>query len=747
MSILKSRKVFALFLTICLVQTVFLLPEAKAQNLERKKVALIIGNANYTGAGKLRNTLNDANDMARTLRALGFEVILGTDLNRRQMFAKVRQFGDRLRITKGVGLFYYSGHGVQAKGQNYIIPTDAVIPREDELQFASMNFNFVLQKMASANNGLNIVILDACRNNPFAKSWNKGAADGGLAQVNAPTGTFIAYATAPDTTASDGTRYGRNGLYTKQLLKYIKQPGLKIEEAFKQVTIAVDRVSRGTQIPWTASSLRGEFYFSAKGQTEKPNTQSGNTGRIESPTQPETSAENNSAAGKLRNKGIALALNQKYDLAIAEFVKANKLDPASVAPNDALTELQEWKKVKLSNDHTQLVRFLMRFPQGEFISEARNRLTSVFTAQWLDLKKSKKVADYRSFIENNPFSGYKAQAQTTLTMLVKSMIAWEKLDEKKTEEQLQKYVSDYPEGVYRPNATSKLASIKALEKARLESLQDRERFRDKLKRIAQVETLTEGLTITNSIGMELVYIPSSFTSKLHSGSFIMGSPSNEKGRWSNEGPQRSVTIGKGFLIGKYEVTQEEYEKVMGTNPSYFKNCPKCPVEGISWNDAKEYIRKLNARNDAFEHRLPTEAEWEYSARAGTATAFAFGDSLDSSQANFDGKHPYPFGFGGAPKGEYKGKTVPVGSYKPNVWGLYDMHGNVFEWVEDIYSKTYQGAPIDGSANMSTGDSDNRVLRGGAWYDGGNYLRSAIRRETSPSGRGKDFGFRVVARPR
>ncbi len=230
----------------------------------QKRTALVIGNADYTIARKLANPSNDATDMANSLRAVGFEVVSGTNLNLKQMTDKVREFGDKLKVNGGVGLFYYAGHGIQVGGRNYLIPVDAAIPREDEVDFNALNLDLVLRKMGTANNGLNIVILDACRNNPFARNWSRGDDEGGLAQISAPTGTFIAYATSPDRTASDGN--GRNGLYTSELLKIIRQPNLKIEETFKEVRKAVSKLSDGKQIPWDSSSLSGDFYFTVNGQ-------------------------------------------------------------------------------------------------------------------------------------------------------------------------------------------------------------------------------------------------------------------------------------------------------------------------------------------------------------------------------------------------------------------------------------------------------------------------------------------------
>lgn len=242
-------------------------------------------------------------------------------------------------------------------------------------------------------------------------------------------------------------------------------------------------------------------------------------------------------------------------------------------------------------------------------------------------------------------------------------------------------------------------------------------------------------TYKNSIGIEFILIPS--------GSFLMGSPLTEEKRNNDEGPQRRINIKYEFYMGKYEITQEEYKKIMGNNPAYFENCPKCPVEQVSWNDAKEFIQKLNAMSDKYFYRLPSEAEWEYAARAGTKTIFAFGNSLSSNEANFNGNYPY----GESDKAIYLQRTAEVGSYKPNSWGLYDMHGNVWEFCEDIYNPNYTNLSIDGSSNLSLGDLNSRVIRGGSWYYVGSYLRSADRVKSLPSYKISNVGFRIVAIPK
>lgn len=231
----------------------------------QKRIALIIGNGDYQFVGKLPNAANDAKLMGETLKNLGFETLVYTNVDRNRMKEVVYEFGDKLAAEKAVGLFFYAGHGIQVDGVNYLVPTSASLARKEDVEDVCFSIDKVLGQMEYAANDLNIVILDACRDNPFANTSRAVKGDGGLAQLNAPKGTFIAYSTAPGKTASDGT--GSNGLYTEQLAKAIKTPGNKLEDVFKQVRNEVFRISHDTfgdgneQIPWENSSVFGDFYF------------------------------------------------------------------------------------------------------------------------------------------------------------------------------------------------------------------------------------------------------------------------------------------------------------------------------------------------------------------------------------------------------------------------------------------------------------------------------------------------------
>ncbi|TRZ52035.1 hypothetical protein D4S03_04080 [bacterium] len=235
----------------------------------QKRVALVIGNAAYQDA-PLRNPVNDATDIAATLRGLGFTVTLKTNLNKRDMETAVRAFKSSLAF-RDVALFYYSGHGMQVNGSNYLIPVGETILFETDVRYNAMEAQYVMDNMKDAGTSVNIIILDACRDNPFkgVRSQTKG-----FVAVSAPQGTFIAYSTAPETVALDGT--GRNSPYTKNLIACIKKPGIEIEDAFKEVRRNVMNETANRQVPWESSSLIDDFSFSGS-STIKPDLSKTNT--------------------------------------------------------------------------------------------------------------------------------------------------------------------------------------------------------------------------------------------------------------------------------------------------------------------------------------------------------------------------------------------------------------------------------------------------------------------------------------
>jgi len=223
----------------------------------------VIGNSNYKSSNTLKNPVNDATAFAAALKGLGFHVLSYFDADQKTMKKAMDEFGNLLR-DYNVGLFYFAGHGLQVNGINYLIPVDANLLIAQDVDYDCVDVGRLLGKMDEAGTSTNIIILDACRDNPFERSWSgrsesKGS---GLAFMNAPSGSIIAYATSPGKTASDGT--GKNGLYTSALLQYINIPGQPIEEFFKNVRTMVEARSNKAQTPWESTSLKGNFFFRIK---------------------------------------------------------------------------------------------------------------------------------------------------------------------------------------------------------------------------------------------------------------------------------------------------------------------------------------------------------------------------------------------------------------------------------------------------------------------------------------------------
>ena len=313
------RLVMALAVGVCILAPAVSVGAQPAR--EEPRLALLIGNSAYREA-PLRNPVNDVRAMAQALRELGFTVLAYENATKRTMETAIIEFGRRL-AEGGVGTFYYAGHGLQVRGRNYLVPVDAEIDSEAATRIAAVDVELLLEQMTEAKNRVNIVILDACRNNPFERRLR--GASRGLAAVDAARGTLVAYATAPGSVAADGD--GKNGLYTEELLQALQVPGLKVEEVFKRVRVNVGRRSNGGQTPWESSSLTGDLIVNAAGNVTTP--------------------------GNVTTAAVTA--------------------PAVAPDREALF----WMSIKDGNDPAAFEAYLKQYPDGTFAPLARRRLASV----------------------------------------------------------------------------------------------------------------------------------------------------------------------------------------------------------------------------------------------------------------------------------------------------------------------------------------------------------------------------------
>lgn len=373
------RRLHSRLITFSLCAFVFLSPSFLSAAEQR--VALVIGNSNYMTA-PLKNPVNDATDIASALKKLGFKVTLKTNADLRAMKRAIRDLGKELK-KGGVGLFYYSGHGVQVKGRNYLIPIHATIESEGDVEFEAIDAGLVLAKMEDAGNSLNINILDACRDNPFTRSFRSMTK--GLAIMEAPQGSILSFSTAPGDVASDGS--GRNGLYTSMLLKHMTTPGLEIGRIFRKVRTDVMQTSNNKQIPWELSSLTGDFYF------------------IPDNAQPKMRAQKpEEEAWKIVNElstadGYAMFL-KKYPHSEYRSIAAQKIEKlrektGKVAEKKAINaEAEAWEIVKQTDSVEHYTMFLDQYPNGEFSPAAKLKILQLKERYRIALLPVKLISDF-----------------------------------------------------------------------------------------------------------------------------------------------------------------------------------------------------------------------------------------------------------------------------------------------------------------------------------------------------------------
>ena len=765
-----------------------------------ERVALVVGNAAYRHTDALRNPGNDAADMAAVLRKLGFEVIHGSDLGRDGFYDKLGEFGEAARGAEAA-LFFYAGHGLQVDGKNWLAPVDARFERRLDLESKAVELTTVLDQMRG---GTNLVLLDACRDNPLAGDLARSmglsrtvAARRGLARVAGAGETLIAYATSPGDVASDGA--GRNSPFTEALLEHIATPGLSVNDLFTEVTGAVKARTGGRQKPWTHISLSKRFYFlpasgsafdpgpspttrpeagdaarayeaaeridtiaayrlvvesfpgtvyaglaqarldklgdgSAPGSSPSPSPASGGGGAAagaeESPAWTERALGLTVEARKRVQRGLA---SLGYDVGVADGVFGRRT-------RAGIEGYQRDKGLPRTGHLTREV-YEGLAALGEEVARAQ--------AEEAKRREEKGEREPREVAQAE--SEEHDQREEAARRADDDAFASARAHD--TADAYSAYLEAYPFGRHAAQARRQHAQAETRERKRREYAPGR-RFRDCPE------------------CPELVVVPS--------GTYMMGSPPSETEQHSDEGPSHRVTIAESFAVGVFEVTVGEFERFVKEtghssgdrcwtyegnrekvrsgrswrNPGYSQT-GRHPVVCVSREDAAAYVGWLSDKTGA-RYRLLSESEWEYVARGGSRESKYWGDSVSgqcrhANGADASGRRRFRSWL----RSDYWDHAVScddghadastVGSLSSNPFGLHDVLGNVWEWVDDCWHDDYQGAPTDGSAWTDGGNCDRRVLRGGAWDSGPGSLRSANRTwfRFEAGGRYFDAGFRVA----
>jgi formylglycine-generating enzyme required for sulfatase activity len=739
--------------------------------LATERLALVIGNSDYSKS-PLQNPENDAQDMANKLESHGFQVTKLINENQRTMVREIRRFTQQLDQDT-VGLFYFAGHGVQVDGQNYLVPVDAEIEAEEDVHYEAVHLGRIIDGMRNGRGRLNLVILDACRNNPYSRSFR--SAQRGLARTSPATGTMIMYATEPGNVAADGS--DRNGIFTGALLEAIDEdPGAGIETLFKRTSVKVNKVTNGSQAPWSEGIIYGDFSFAEESAAEEPEPQV--------PVEPVAQESSPSAP---RSEPV--------------------VGPVAEMPSSNLDAMM-WQTAERYGDLAAYKAYAEAFPNGVFIRmaelaikrlEAEQQQNEQQEAQLAEQQRQK-LAEQQRLAEEKQRREQEEQQRLAEQERLKKQELQRLADEKRRQEEAERLAREKAEQLAAEQKAEKERLAAKLNEEKQNSIeqsikQESARLADEQVRISELRTreLSIGIKPDDRVRIQMAlndmdinigtadgrwgprtragikqwqankgYEETGYLDDLSykillaempdnlqpakevfayepemviipGGTFTMGANSGP----GNQKPARDVRI-ESFELSKFEITFDQYEAFARSAraPSPDDRAwgrGSRPVINVTWEDAKAYVAWLS-RQTGKAYRLPSEAEWEYAARAGSKTRYSFGD--DSKQlcqyANSENVSCDGFKF-----------TAPVGKFRPNAFGLYDMHGNVGEWVEDCWHPNYRGAPTTGRAWIEDGRCGTRVLRGGAWSNSASSLRATSRTGYTVITRLSSGGFRVA----
>ena len=806
-----------------------------------RRVALVIGNSEYQFTTPLRNPRNDADDMALALEPLGFDVVIkGTDLTEREFADKLREFA-RAAHGADVTLLFYAGHGVQVDGENYLIPVDAEIRDELDLQRRTFKLTTFLNEMRGRTN---LVFLDACRDNPQVRSLARSlggsrstAVARGLSPVEAPSGTgaLIAFATQPGGVADDGN--GRNSPFTEALLANIATPGQSVTDMLIKVRQAVMSTTRQQQVPWTSESLLTQFYFMPEAPPDPP------TQLASAPVEPppggselEQQYEKERMAAMAYQTALSLESVELFEEVMTRYPgtiyakaaeeqirrleEARSLPPAagsapaatvpapaqdaSAAPAPATSPRQAESSLGLTRaERHRIQQALASLGYQPGMVDGKFGVRTRMAIRRYQAEHGRPATGYLMAYEAGKLQVASRKEAEERRREAEQVASRKEAEERRREAE---QVASRKQAEERRKEAEQVASRKQAERRR----RDAEKRREEALR-ADTEAFTRATAsgTARAIREYLTAYPSgrhvaeAKRLLLHAerrerehwaqrsgaeirdcpdcppmvvmplGAYSMGSPSKERGRKNTEGPVHRVTIERPFAAGRHEVTRRQFRRFVDeTGHSAQAGCQTFgrgewkwrdeeswlepgfaqtddhPVVCVSWEDARAYVEWLSMKTGK-SYRLLSESEWEYAARGGTQTARYWGDRpsqacryanvLDRSYRKKYSRrnatiHQCDDGFAA---------TSPVGSRAKNQFGLYDMLGNVWEWVEDCWHAGHSRSSADASARNGGGDCSRRVARGGSWGSTRDFVRSAVRANVGSGNRFSDGGFRVA----
>jgi formylglycine-generating enzyme required for sulfatase activity len=750
-----------------------------------KRVALVLGNGAYQHAPPLPNPLRDAKSIAQMLQMAGFNtVLLRNDVGNLEFKRALR---DIFAVARGadIAVVFFAGHGIQIADQNYLIPVDAQLAQDYDATDEAISLDRIVEAIEPAAR-LRLVVLDACRDNPFlVKMQRRGAtrhiASRGLSKVEPIlNNTLIAYAAKAGSTAEDGA--GEHSPFTMALIKHVAEPGLDIRLALGRVRDEVLRNTRNEQEPFVYGSLgggsvslvppvavakpaapaevRADYELVERINTRKAwelfisQHKSGMyvdlarerlriLEREEVAAQSTRMQEENSAWDRVKDS--------EDPVAIRRFMERNRSSPHAIAAQSLLDNLEKVareKEEKAAAEEAKKQAEAKRLADERAAAEAKRLVEEKAAAEEAErLRKAeeakkqaeaKRLADERAAAEAKRLAEEKAAAEAE--RLRKAEEAKKQAEAKRLADEraaaeakrlAEEKAAAEAERLRKAEEAKKQAEAKRLAEANsaapnpVPPPETRSSSKEQMAYMAPLPTVDpKGQVLQDCVDCPvLVRIPG--------GSFAMGQAKGD----ASAAPQHTVTV-RAFAIGQYPVTVGEWRSCVAAGgcsftPRMANANDRTPVHNVSWDDAQQYMIWVSRLAGA-KYRLPTEAEWEYAARAHTSTRYWWGDTVGTMLANCSD-------CGGSQDAR---TPFPVGSFKPNPFGLHDIHGGVAQWVADCWFPNYQGAPADASARDQK-NCQKRVLRGGSFRTDRETITASARGNYDSSVRYIAHGFRVA----